>query len=132
MISAFEPANGSNPASARKEVARNPMLADREPSEAELAYERCHQAQLEEEHIDHATAKTIAGLWARSWSTEEIAFTISGEIQGDPEDLWRKLAGRWYLETSVQHRVMLDMLGSYLVEREDRGPVENWGKLTLR
>jgi hypothetical protein len=100
-------------------------------STAEKAYDRCQQAKVEMRAIDHATARTVAEFWARLWEPADYAFYKTGEITIDPTQLWDQMSCAVSYTTSYQHRMMLDMLGSYLTEREDRGPIEGWEQLAL-
>lgn len=100
----------------------------------EIVYRNCKQAQEEKRDIDDATARVIAAWYTHDRYPAIEAFVSTGAIICDPEQLsddlsWR---GALYDKGSTEHQTALDMLVSYLMNREDTGPVNGWSDLWVR
>lgn len=89
-------------------------------------YAECQSAQADGREISDGTARTIASWWHGGQYTDGYSFASTGNIGDSPESLWRELGGDEYGQQGPTMRLALDMLGTYLLNREHRGPVEGW------
>jgi hypothetical protein len=81
-------------------------------------------AELEEREIDDRTARYIALRLSGGQSTALLALASTGEIR---EELNRELAEAWQAAgISAETRLWVDWLGTYWLNRVDRGPVTDW------
>lgn len=95
-------------------------------------FAKCRIAQSVSHEIDNATARVIAS-WYASGDTAQQAFVSTGAIVDDR--LWRLLTddGALYDAAPTEsHKLALDMLGTYLLNRSDRGPIAGWSTLWVR
>lgn len=104
------------------------MPEDRD-SEWRAVYAACRQAQVEDREIDDGTARTIAAWYQSPGQPDGAAFASTGAIRGD--SVWHQLAQPEYSNGSADahDRFILDMLGTYLVQAGERGPVAGWSRL---
>lgn len=84
--------------------------------------------------ISDACARTIASWYQHPGMTEESArFVARGEICTPADDVYRGLiSSEDYNYASPAHKRALDMFGTYLLNREDRGPIEGWSSMWVR
>jgi hypothetical protein len=80
----------------------------------------------EEGEISDGAARTIASLY-HDGSAAALAFASTGAITTD--ELWGHFFGN-YSYSSPAERTIANMLGTYLLNRKDRGPVEGWSSLS--
>lgn len=102
-------------------------------NDEEKAILACEAAQAEGREIDDATARVIASLYHNGQASLGYSFASTGAIPEDTSDLWRDLFGDVYNESWMgpKQRLMADMLGTYLINRADKGPVDGWSKIWL-
>ena len=102
-------------------------------NDQEAVYAECRQAQAEGREISDACARVIASWWHNGQGSPGYAFVSTGAY-GSSTDLWRDLTdnGREYDRADADDRLALDMLGTYLLNRDDRGPVPGWSRLWVR
>lgn len=98
-----------------------------------------HTAVMVHVHARHETGEEISDECARviaSWWYEGMgagyAFVSTGAITTTPTDLWRRLCADSYDSMSADDKLCADMLGTYLLNRDERGPVEGWSGLWVR
>lgn len=85
------------------------------------------------DEISDGCARVIASWFHGGQASAGYAFTSTGAITTeDPSDLWRELGGREYADQRPWMRAVLDCLGTYLLNRADRGPVAGWSNLWVR
>ena len=94
----------------------------------------CCEAQCASREVSDGCARTIASWWHAPDNGEAaLRFVATGEIATPADDVWR---GLWtpaeYAALSTAHRLALDMLSTYLLHREDRGPVPGWTRMWVR
>lgn len=90
------------------------------------------QAEAEDREIDDACARVIASWWADGSDTVSYGFASTGAIQGSGVEVYRALVPDGaYDQQSAEDRRALDWLGTYLLNREERGPVTGWSDLWL-
>jgi hypothetical protein len=87
----------------------------------------CEAAQSEGHEISDGCARTIAALWRETLAGEE--FVSTGIIKSDT--LWREFGSTWAYEDE-DGKLCLDMLGTYLANRESRSAVPGWHRLWVR
>jgi hypothetical protein len=82
--------------------------------------------------LSDGTARAIASSW-HDGSRVALAFVSSGEIANNSSDTWRACGGEEYRarDTDERDRLALDMLGTYLLNRTDRGPIPQWADLWI-
>lgn len=93
----------------------------------------CRVAQAHGEEIEHGTARAIAA----GYDEPGIAhtFVTTGAVSdGDGSVVWRALTndGELYHAGTPVDRLALDMLGTYLLNRDDHGPVPGWSGMWVR
>jgi hypothetical protein len=92
----------------------------------------CRRAQALGVEISDGTARTIAAMWHGGQDTAGYRFASTGAIEPDGVTaIWRDL-GADYSTASADDRLALDMLGTYLLNRANRGPVAGWAHLWVR
>lgn len=96
----------------------------------ELAVDReVRAAQAAEREISDGCARVIASWWYSGDCDLAYAFVSTGAIVVDDAcELWRILASD-YRSQPLWMRRALDSLGTYLINRADRGPVSGWSGL---
>lgn len=90
------------------------------------------RAKSGKEEISDACARTIASWYHDGGTSDTYAFVSTGAIVAD--DLWRQFTynGELYKSADADHKLALDALGTYLLNREDKGPVPGWSNLWIR
>lgn len=96
----------------------------------EKAMWHAKDAQSRDEEISDACARVIASMYHGGQSSIGYAFASTGVLPEDSGDLCRGLFGP-YDGLSADERLLFDMLGTYAVNREDRGTVQGWSRLWL-
>lgn len=91
----------------------------------EDVYGECRSAQAAGEEISDACAKAIGRWYQSPGRPNTVSFVSYGAIA---EGLWREFTdnGALYEAGDPDEKLALDMLGTYLINREDKGPVEGW------
>jgi hypothetical protein len=81
--------------------------------------------------IDDGTARVIASWYHAGGGSLGYQFVSTGAIPTPSDDLWNDLTdnGKLYQEADSRERLCLNMLGTYLLNRKDRNPVEGWAGL---
>jgi len=84
------------------------------------------------EEMSDACARVVASWFAAGMGVGQ-AFASTGAIASPADDVWRDLTdnGRVYSSASPEDRRALDWLGTYLLNRGDRGPVPGWSDLWI-
>jgi hypothetical protein len=102
-------------------------------SDETAVYAACRVAQDEGREIDHGTARTI-GSWYAQGMDETQSFATTGAIINTATTLWRRMTdnGNLYSTASEDDKLALDMIGTYLLNREDTGPVPGWHHMWCR
>lgn len=93
-------------------------------------YLHCRERQTEGREIDHGVARTIGAWWHDGRIMDTIAFTSTGFIGKDVSA--QTFHEGAYAGQSADDRLALDMLGTYLVDRQMRGetgPVPGWSDM---
>ncbi len=87
----------------------------------------------DDEEIDHGTARTI-GSWYAAEMDETQSFASTGAIIDTATSLWHKLTdnGKLYATASDDDKLALDMLGTYLLNRDNHDPVPGWSRMWVR
>lgn len=80
--------------------------------------------------ISDACARVIAAMYHGGQSSVGYAFVSTGAIPETADDLWHDLWPTSPVSGSDEF-MMLGALGSYAINRSDRGPVEGWSRLWL-
>lgn len=80
--------------------------------------------------ISDGTARAIASQW-HDGSTVALSFTSTGTMLGDPSEVYRACGGDGFEKAGRTQQLALSMLGTYLQNRADRGPVDGWGDLWI-
>lgn len=90
------------------------------------------RAKSGREEISDACARTIASWYHDGGTSDTHAFVSTGAIQAD--NLWRQFTDdcTLYESADANHKATLDALGTYLLNREDTGPVPGWSDLWIR
>jgi hypothetical protein len=78
--------------------------------------------------IDDATARVIVSLYHAGQASASYSFASTGNIS-DPTDVYRECFPGDYNSLTWDEQAVANMLGTYLVNRADRGPVAGWSKL---
>ena len=96
-------------------------------------YAACRRAQANGHEIDHGTARTI-GSWYASGMDETQSFASTGAIIDTATSLWRRMTdnGALYSTANDDDKLALDMLGTYLLNRDDKLPVPGWSDMWVR
>lgn len=94
-------------------------------------------ASVEGREITDGCARTIASWYASGNETKGYAFVSTGAIKESGTAVWRSLTdmGRGpsaYDRATPADKLALDMLGTYLVNAGERGPVEGWSGVWVR
>jgi hypothetical protein len=87
--------------------------------------------EYDQGEISDACARVIASWFVAGSNTEAMSFVSTGAIVGDTSALWRQLGGDIYNAQTPDDRLFLDFLGTYILNRADKGPVEGWSNLWL-
>lgn len=89
-------------------------------------------AEEEGHEISDACARVIASWWASGMGVGQ-SFATTGAVTTPSDDVYGDLTdnGRLYTSASPDDKRALNWLGTYLLNREDRGPVEGWSGLWL-
>jgi hypothetical protein len=108
----------------------------------ENAVNACQQAQDESTEISDSAARVIASMYHEGQTSASYGFASTGHITSardqavrdlDVALLWRDLFPR-YDQLSTDERLLADMLGTYLIQRNRDGRldvVEGWPHLWL-
>lgn len=90
------------------------------------------QAKSGKEEISDGCARTIASWYHDGGVSDTYAFVSSGAIVAD--SLWRQFTnnGTLYDSADADDKLALDALGTYLLNRENKGPVPGWSELWIR
>lgn len=90
------------------------------------------RAKSGQEEISDACARVIASWYHDGGTSDTYAFVSSGAILAD--NLWRQFTnnGSLYETADADNKLALDALGTYLLNREDKGPVPGWSNLWVR
>jgi hypothetical protein len=86
-------------------------------------------AKSEGRELDDLTAKMIAAQF-HDGSQEALAFLSTGTKLGDASLVWRAFFGDCYDRLGKSDKEAADWLGTYLVNRADRGPIPGWENLS--
>lgn len=83
--------------------------------------------------ISDACARVIASWWSQGNEPLSMSFVSTGAITGTPDEVWHACGGDHYHDGHLTDtdRLALDFLGTYLQNREHRGPIEGWHELWL-
>jgi hypothetical protein len=79
--------------------------------------------------ISDGVARTIASWWSGGQASVSYRFVSTGAIS---THLFSDLAGDVYPSLPLFERRCLDWLGTYLLNRDDTGPVEGWEMVWCR
>lgn len=87
------------------------------------------RAKSGKEEISDGCARTIASWYHDGGVSDTYAFVSTGAIVAD--DLWHQFthSGKLYESASADERLALDALGTYLLNREDKGRVTGWSNM---
>jgi hypothetical protein len=94
----------------------------------------CHRVQSSDDsgEISDACARTIAAMYAEGMGAGQ-SLASTGAIVGGTSNVWRDLFGNGFYDTMPRsERILADMLGTYLLNRENDGPVDGWSNLWVR
>jgi hypothetical protein len=98
---------------------------------AVMAHIHAVRDSSESGEISDACARVIASWHAEGMGVGQ-AFASSGAISSSTE-VWRDLFGHGHYDRlSADDKLAADMLGTYLLNRSDNGPVEGWSGLWVR
>ena len=88
--------------------------------------------QAAHRELSDGTARAIASSW-HDGSFVALGFVSSGAIADNSSETWRACGGDAYRarNTGARDRLALDMLGTYLLNRRDRGAVPGWADLWI-
>ncbi len=101
-----------------------------------LAMQECQAAQSEGREVSDACARVIASLYMDD--DNGAALATSGAIIASPDTVWWSLFGgtdhngNGFYKTMGREALLADMLGTYLINSGERGPVPGWSNLWLR
>lgn len=103
-----------------------PVLTESESA----VYAECLKAQSTGREISDACARTIASFYLDGGTMASLMFFATGAITVAPGSLLRELFSYadYYAADDIR-RLMMDMMGTYLVNRADRGKVAGWSRI---
>ena len=83
--------------------------------------------------INDACARVIASMYHESGKPATIALSSTGAITKDDlyGDLFYVNGTNMFETASEAEQLMMGYMGTYLLNRKDRGPVANWSDLWL-
>ncbi len=107
-------------------------------SDMEKVIAEC-RAKHGREEISDACARVIASLYHDGQWSRAYALSSTGAITDDPSAVWREMFGTkmpatgrtMYESATADEKIMMDMMGTYLIRAGERGPVPGWSDLWL-
>jgi hypothetical protein len=93
----------------------------------EMILMECQRAQAEGREISDGCARAIAAQW-HSPGNSTAAFSTTGAIIGT-DSLWGDFFLPEYESLNADDKLAADMLGTYLLNAGERGPVSGWSEL---
>ena len=102
-------------------------------TDEEAVLAECRSAQAEGREVSDACARTIASWWHSGQASLGYRFVSTGAITTPCDDLLHDLLEPGdYAEMDADDRLCADMLATYCLNRDDRGPVAGWSNLWVR
>ena len=110
---------------------RQGWAAEKEQTDFDRAVSHARAAQERGEEISDECARVIGALYHGGQASIGYAFTSTGALPDNTGDLCRDLFGPYDGPLTADERLLFDMLGTYGINREHRGPVVGWSRLWL-
>ncbi|CNE77826.1 Uncharacterised protein [Mycobacterium tuberculosis] len=81
--------------------------------------------------ISDACARVIASQYHAGQRSLAYSFASTGAITDHPGRVWLEMFGTLYSGASDDDKLVMDMMGTYLIRAGKRGPVRGWSGLWL-